>query len=182
MDHGVAGFHHHYDPELSLIYLTAKGEGGFRVFEITDSHPFVHFLFRHVGTSCMTSTSDTMTSLPASASDSANCEIRRLLRIDVQRKRLDQLSIRVPRRYPQSFKEDVYCGDGSEIRRRHLAPGIAITPRKKSPIRCSVASEVNSENLGVHLHANVTIRRKSPKRMSNASPSVSGSPGVMLCR
>ena len=124
VDHGIGCFRHLYDPELNLVYLMAKGEPGFRVFEITDAKPFVHFLTRHVSTtsaaaSSFGSSADFMVALPAAALDGDNCEIQRLVRLDVARKRLEHISVRVPRRYPQSFKTDLYhrCGNQTPLLR-----------------------------------------------------------------
>merc|ERR1711962_1730343 len=124
VDHGIGCFRHLYDSELNLVYLMAKGEPGFRVFEITDAKPFVHFLTRHVSTtsaaaSSFGSSADFMAALPAAALDGDNCEIQRLVRLDVARKRLEHISVRVPRRYPQSFKTDLYhrCGNQTPLLR-----------------------------------------------------------------
>ena len=106
MDHGAGSCRPIYDPALGLIYLMAKGEPGFRVFEITDEKPFVHFLTRHISSDCRSA--DFMAALPAAGLDAAACEVQRLFRLDVARKRFEQFSVRVPRRYPLAFKTDLY--------------------------------------------------------------------------
>ena len=79
-------------------------------------------LTRHVSTtsaaaSSSGSSADFMAALPAAALDGDNCEIQRLVRLDVARKRLEHIPVRVPRRYPQSFKTDLYhrCGNQTPL-------------------------------------------------------------------
>merc|ERR1712168_1621050 len=158
VDHGVAGFQHHYDSELSLIYLSSKGENGFRVFEITDAPPYVHFLFRHATTSSTLATSDRMVSLPNSSLDNSNCEIQRFLHIDLQRKRFDQMSVRVPRRYPQSFISDIYSFETGNPKIRSCSSSF------RTPLKLSGRPRMENDEVS-NLHANVTVRRKSPIRV-----------------
>jgi len=113
IDYGISSFHHVYDAELQLLYLTDKGDTGFRVFEISNDYPYIHYITRYTTSSPYGS--DHYVPVPKEYLDDSNCEIQRLVRLDTAKRCLEEVSVRVPRRYPESFKIDVYPISTSKI-------------------------------------------------------------------
>jgi coronin-1B/1C/6 len=90
-----------YDEDTRMLYLTGKGDGNIRYFEITDEAPYIHALNEH-RTNISTKGADM---LPKRACNAMRCEVARFLKLTGDS--VEPISFIVPRK-ETSFQEDIF--------------------------------------------------------------------------
>jgi len=90
-----------YDEDTRMLYLTGKGDGNIRYFELVDEEPFVHFLAEH-RTNVSTKGADM---LPKRALNVMKCEVARMLKLTGDS--VEPLSFIVPRK-SEAFQDDIF--------------------------------------------------------------------------
>jgi len=90
-----------YDEDTRMLYLTGKGDGNIRYFEIVDSDPFIYFLAEH-RTNVSTKGADM---LPKRGLNAMRCEVARFLKLTTDS--VEPISFIVPRK-ETTFQEDIF--------------------------------------------------------------------------
>ncbi|XP_076331551.1 coronin-1C-like isoform X1 [Tachypleus tridentatus] len=91
-----------YDPDVNLLYLSAKGDSNIRYFEITDKAPYVHYINTYQSTTPQRG----MGMMPKRGCDISRCEIARFFRL-LSSGFCEVLSFTVPRK-SDKFQDDLY--------------------------------------------------------------------------
>jgi coronin-1B/1C/6 len=90
-----------YDEDVKMLYLTGKGDGNVRYYELTDEAPFLFALAEH-RTNVSTKGADF---LPKRALAPLRCEVARMLKLTSDS--MEPISFIVPRK-SESFQEDIF--------------------------------------------------------------------------
>ncbi|KAI1292171.1 Coronin-1C [Halotydeus destructor] len=99
----------YYDPDVNMIYLSAKGDGNIRYFEITDESPFVHY----ISTLQSTEPQRGVGFMPKRGCDVLSCEIARCFKLHA-RGYVEVISFTVPRK-SELFQEDLFPDTAGDI-------------------------------------------------------------------
>ena len=78
VDNGTGILVTHYDADLGLLYLTAKGSGNVKFFEINDESPYIHKLGAYSSQTPMLGGCF----IPKRAVDTATCELARFMKVN----------------------------------------------------------------------------------------------------
>ncbi|XP_040929807.2 coronin-2B-like, partial [Betta splendens] len=93
-----------YDPDTHMLYLSGKGDGNIRFYELSAEKPYISFLrehrsaLPHKGLGVM----------PKRGLDFGACEVFRFYRLITVKDLVEPLSMIVPRKEPGIFQEDLY--------------------------------------------------------------------------
>lgn len=90
-----------YDEDTKMLYMTGKGDGNIRYYELTDEAPYVHGLNEH-RTNISTKGADM---LPKRACAALRCEVARFLKLTADS--VEPISFIVPRK-ETTFQEDIF--------------------------------------------------------------------------
>ncbi|KAG7489128.1 coronin-1C isoform X1 [Solea senegalensis] len=90
-----------YDPDTNVVYLCGKGDSSIRYFEITDEHPYVHFLSTFVTKEPQRG----MGYMPKRGLDVNKCEIARFYKL--HERKCEPIVMTVPRK-SDLFQDDLY--------------------------------------------------------------------------
>jgi len=98
-----------FDPDTGVLYLSGKGDGNIKMYEINEEAPFIHFLTEH-RTAVPTLG---LAPLPKYMCDVRNCEIATFLKLTNDY--VEQLHFTVPRTKMELFQDDIFpdtrCAD-----------------------------------------------------------------------
>jgi len=90
-----------YDPDNSILYLSGKGDGNIRYFELTDEEPYLHYLSEFRSNESQKG----VCFLPKLACDTSICEIAVGLRL--MKEYIQPVSFQVPRK-SDMFQSDIF--------------------------------------------------------------------------
>lgn len=91
----------YYDEDSSILYLSGKGDGTIRYYEMVDEAPYIHFLSDYRSNDPQKG----IAYLPKLACDTANVEILKILRLC--RDWVEPVAMKVPRK-SDMFQKDLY--------------------------------------------------------------------------
>lgn len=138
-----------YDHDNGILYVTGKGDGNIRYFEIVDTDPYVHYLseFRD------NSSQKGVAWLPKRACDTTKCEIAVALRL--MKDKVVPISFQVPRKSADTFQKDLYpdayagvpavsgqewvAGKSGLPPRRSMKPGASTEVAAAAPVAIKVS-------------------------------------------
>ncbi len=90
-----------YDEDTRMLWLTGKGDGNVRYYEVTDTEPWLHPLAEH-RTNVSTKGADFM---PKRSLNPLRCEVARMLKLTGDS--VEPISFVVPRK-ETTFQEDIF--------------------------------------------------------------------------
>lgn len=137
-----------YDDDNGILYVSGKGDGNIRYFELVDEAPYVHYLseFRD------NASQKGVCWLPKGAVDTTKCEVAVALRL--MRDKMVPISFQVPRKSADTFQKDLFpdcyagvpaitadewvAGKNGTAPRRSMKPGAAGPAGAAAPVAIKV--------------------------------------------
>jgi len=102
LDHANGLLLPHIDEDLSLLYLSGKGEGNIRIFELIDDAAVCVPVTEYKSNVPMSG----IQILPKSSCNISKCEILRILKLTINS--VIPIRFEVPRQHADQFQEDLY--------------------------------------------------------------------------
>lgn len=128
-----------YDPDVNLLYLSAKGDSNIRYFEITDKAPHIHYINTYQssepqrGLCCM----------PKRGCDVLSCEIARFYKLHTKGL-CEVIAFTVPRK-SDLFQDDIYPDTQADV--PALTAEKWIAGETKAPVLLSLREGYESKSL-----------------------------------
>jgi len=102
VDNSAGTLFPYFDPDTGVLFLTGKGDGNIRYYEIVDSDPYAHFLAQYSSAQPQIG----VAMCPKRMVDVKSCEIVKALKLTSYQ--MQPLSFTVPRTKAEFFQEDLF--------------------------------------------------------------------------